>query len=1028
MEAATRTVFDWRCASYSDWNLHLFRYFFDVSTRGATVERIPATEEELRRAVGDPAALGQEVVTAFVAAIRSELPRGTSFCHYCLRKAQWNPESSDPPPYFGMLWFTCLLAAGYPDGAGNFRERFGALIGTEDDCRHGQRGGCLNDLWEAVAAWTAGQAGYANLVLPPRDGWMVNIGRSYYLAFPTRGDRKVLVDVLSAEDLLGGEPPIISVVRAIVDARERFGEDFRTALDHFVEDFLRGDRDPTESAFWRSIRVEASYGFLDEEDSSGTEALGLGARWDDDDSLLVRVTLNGFSSPLAGTVAHPLSVAGTAGPSHYITDAEGSADTVVEAALAADIQLPRGVSSRVRQGVLIFDEEASGEYRLAMGEQIEGAEVALVRAGLVEAFAQQFGGFAQESRFTGWCEVEGCRVYQLSDLPSGLRRATQLLHTTSAPRPRVGGGLRVAGGYLWAPLFKPVLRSPSASGVRCRGHGAWLDCVQSKDAGDWEFPRELQLDPPTDVAIEASFDVAFDGRPLRRVSRMPVRFVAHGHGCQYKTPSSGDYWRERAEARQVEHRGGEAVDLDITSAVPADADDLLKLDPSARYLGSGLGEMSRFPSEGFPWLAVGPKKHPRQLVYLGDLDDPALPDAGESSDKGDRRAWSQAFTAAKRVTAPTGAGYVDAAAEPRLQAVLASYRKRARRHPVDGEKRVCAPSNIDLSLDDLDVPPDAGAGRIKQAVEALSGLGLARGNIRLKELQAVVSELTRNRDFLLWEQVIRGWAEAGMVDLLRRQDRSETLVVPRSPRFVMVRRGSFVEARLIGLTTLEVERAIQGIVGSQIVWTRAISPFQPAVLGLAGLTSEQIASLSARVGLVDPEWIRWPDRNEPPAYLKVGDDFGGVTCSAPPEAYVFDARWDWEARMFRRQPSPGDTDSVAVERRRHPQRCSIYVVLVEGEAMAWSHLRSWALLRASELRDVRPFEALPEGTIEAVGRAPMHLPLSFGRMCSVVGRALPGPVLDREHRVTGYRYPFGSRLLELVRPLFPTGWVRSPTH
>ncbi len=1025
MDAATRIAFDWHTAGYPDWNALLVGYFLDASRRGSSVERIPATPEELLQAIEDPDANGDAVVSAFVQAVRSELPPGTSFCRYCFRRSTWTSSSDEPPHFFGMLWFTCLLAAGYPEGAGSFRERFRALIGTDDQCRHGRdQRGCLNELWEKLADWTRSHASHAELILPPADDRMVVIGRSYYLAFPTRRDRKVLADVLESEDLLGIEPPIIPVVRAIESARNRFSDDFRAALDHFIDHFLRGGRDPTDSAFWRAIRSEAAYGLFDEVPDSGTGKFGFAAVWDDDETLLLRLTSCESSSPLGtGTETRPLFIS-LGGATHYITDADGNPDSIVEAALASEIQLPHGLSSLIRQGLLIFVEEIAGEYRLAMGEEIDGAELALVRQDRVDAFNVLFGGATEDSRFDGWLEVSGCRVYQLSQLPAGLLGATQLLHTTSAPRPRLVGGLRVPGGYLWNPFFQPWLRSPAACEVLCNAHGEWVQCPPAEEPGDWTLPSSLDLIPPTSLAIRASFDVDFDGQVLRRQSTTTVRFVERGYGCDYNPPAAGAYWREGCAPEQSEHRGGTPVELEITSSTPSESADLLELDPSARYLGPGLGEMSREPVPNHPWLAIGNRKNPHDLVYVGDLERPILPDGGESADKGDRRVWSYAFRGAgARITARTNAGYLRLDAEPRLQGILAHYRRRASRQSAPRERRVCPPADIGSCFESDMANGVNSTEPAMQAVEVMAALALSRSGIRLREVQELVAGLTRKHDFLLWQQVIRAWADAGVVDLLRRQDRSETLVVPRAPRFVMVRRGPAVEARLIGLAGNDVLAAIHGLAGPAIRWTLASTPFQPALPRLVGLEAQDVEEVSDQIGLAPPQWLWWPAPQQPPGHLKIREDFGGLVHGPPPDAYRFDAKWDWRDMLFRLQPTREAVDLVSVERRRHPQRCSIYVVLVDGEAMAWSHLRSWALLRAAELLESTPFDASADGAIASSGRSPMHLPLAIGRLCSVVGVGLPGPILDGNQQVTGYRYPFGRRVYGLVRTLLPRGWV-----
>ena len=1002
--------FHWQTAEYPDWNLQMLDHFLSRNVHGSRVYTIPAAPEELSALVADDNADAAEVMNAFACAVKKSLPKGQSFCSFCLDYDGWQPESSERPHFFGMLWFTCLLASGYPDHGGDVRERFRTIIGTYDHFQYGKdRRGCLSRLWEDFATWTRHHPGYAELILPPEDERLNIIGRSYYLAFPNRQDRQILADVLFSIELVGIEPPILPVVNALERARHRFSEDFQAALEYFITHFLHANRDPRDSAFWRTIRTEALYGLGAPIKESG--AMTLIASWDDDETMLIRIVA-GEGVVLDGAT-HERLTEPFEGFSQSLSDQSGDVDILVRKALAGEVCLSRGLASLIRQGVLLFQEDIGGEYFLASGAEIDGTNVALVREDRLEGFRKTFGGHSEESRFEGWFEIEKCKVRQLSEIPSGLEGVTQLLHTTSSPRPRLVGGIRVANGYLWIPMLRPTIRSPGASAVDLIiGNQKW-SCERSGEEGDWSFPIGLQIDPPADVELRAVYEIDLNGHKFLRSGTTEFRFLQRGHGYDYKSIGSGPrYWREACNPEQLGQEGGEAVPLDIVTPNEGDSVDLLQVDPSARYLGPGLGEMSVERRATFQWLVTGTRKNPRDVVFIGDLDAAILPDGGESSHAGDRRAWAKAFASRQtRVTALTEGHYIGLAQEPRLQQLYKLFQRRARRELDVGELRSCAPSGIESSLQEK-LRTARPSEQTSLVVEATAALGLARSGLSWREFQELIGRLTGEEDYHLSHQLIRAWAEAGFLDILRRQDQSQTMIVPRRPRFIMVRRGPTVDATLIGLGTPGVISAIEGVAGhSSAIFVEPTTEFQPAAYRLLNLESEKVAEISKAVGLDSPEWLRWPANDTTPGYLSVGTNIRGFTHGAAPDAYGFDGKWDWQSMAFKHSAQNGQHELVEVERRRHPQRCSIYVVKVDGEDMIWCFFRSWALLRAAELRETPPFVISNDAVLRSTGVSPVHLPLPFGRLCSVLGGGLPGQEMDEMGRVNGYRYPFGTGLL-----------------
>ena len=128
----------WKTWTYAVWNERLLEYCFVRcgGPDGTPVTRLVATPEELSRVAGDDFASPDAIAEQFVRVIKQELPHGQSFCGYCLgrrSKNPWTPESRDSPHFFAMLWFTCLVAYGYPDPQSGFHARLTYLILEKHD-------------------------------------------------------------------------------------------------------------------------------------------------------------------------------------------------------------------------------------------------------------------------------------------------------------------------------------------------------------------------------------------------------------------------------------------------------------------------------------------------------------------------------------------------------------------------------------------------------------------------------------------------------------------------------------------------------------------------------------------------------------------------------------------------------------------------------------------------------------------------------------------------------------------------------
>ena len=1016
---------DWRRWSYADWNDRLIDYCLGDGVSGSgPLERLAATPEELvlvAGAIGDEMA---EVAAAFVRTCVANVPLGTSFCGFCgdykgrNRRSDnpWTTASDEAPHFFAMLWFTCLVAYGYPDAAGSFSDRLWRLVGNADHIK------CLPELWADLGRWSERQTATARdirpIVLPQDVGTRTTIGHSHFLAFPHQPDRRLIARVLTEAGLVGFEPPITPVIAALQDERGRFSRLFREDLDNFVSRFVEGSRDPRDSAFWRAVRQEA----LDPSFNSASRRGRRGrttilAVFDNEGGLLPLLGCSGDWTPPPGYLVKPLDNP-IGGFTHYAEADDGGLDAVVDAVFGSFSLLGPGPRSIINQGILVFQEDQSDEFFLATGHDISGADVALVRNDLVPAFRGLFGGDPEPSRLLGWTELTRCQVRPLDQLPAPLLGVVHLQRTMNPPTLRLVGGIKVPGGYLAFEGFLPRVRAPEVEQVRVLLRGErFLPCSHDAE-GDWVLPDEVMAELPTQFRVVASWPLG-DGRT--RTSDLAVNLRRAAIDDNYRQLVGGPYFLEGCRPGQQTIEAGQPIPLSICGADVTGSYDLLSCEPSARFLGPGLGEMALRRRPGFDWLAVGHKGRPELLAFVGDPEAPTAPADRRSPAPGDRRHWKAAFLKARRVMVLGRDGeYRDIAAIPTLQAA----QRRMARHAPSKMAVPCGETHLDTVRMH---PPNrtAPADLTLTMIDALAGLSARRGGLRYRTVQELFAELTGIRDFRLHQELIRALCEAGALDLVQDQLYSSTRLLARRPRFVAVHRGPTIEATLIGLVTrsrhAEVRRAAQAR-GLQTDEVQAGSPWQPSLLRVRG-ASDAVDLIRAELDLEATEWLSWNDPDHVPDHLRAEVELQELWDDVPSEGYSVAKYWLWDTAEFRRLSRPPE-GRVRVEQRANRASCSIYVVTVDEAPVLWTYIRNWALLFAYSRADRAPCRLDQRGWVSTAGRSPVHLPLPLGRLCAVLGEGAPGPMIDsRTKLVEGYCYPFGRRVTELVGSVIPTGWL-----
>ena len=821
-----------------------------------------------------------------------------------------------------MLWFTCLVAYGYPDpGEGGFHNRLTYLLLNKHDQLTQ-----LPRIWRDFRDWTHHHVrigtSIRELVLPPEDTFRTVIGYSYFLAFPHQHDRHILAEVLDKARLVGIEPPVSLTLEALEESRERFSDGFKQDLANLIEVFLEKGKDPRDSAFWRAVRQEAQRPSFERATSEPPSPgdVTIFAWWDDDELLRPYLVCTRDWIPPSGLVKVPLDF--EAGRfSHRIESNNGDDTTVVLKEGLHDAGAVTGGAKRaVEQGILPLDSVTSDEFQLATGGSITGCTLALVREDRVNPFIGAYGGSKEESAVPGWFEIKDCNIRELDELPESMQDATTLLHTTDSRRPRFGGGLRTpSGAFYRLKTYLPKVRAPEAQGVELLVGSRRLACTQdpaeNERPSDWQLPQALPLDQLNELLVEAKWKIRIRGFEITRRMQCRGDMVGWSFGIGYRPVPTGSYWWETC-AREMQPFEGPAseVPTGITTQDPARVADLLSFDTTARWLGPGIGEMSLTSRADFPWLAVGPKNRPDFLVFVGDTTAPTLPDGGSSPDKSNRRHWRRAFTGGWVDTyVAQDRDYVPVSENRAIDAVCKRYRFAARSQCLK-EGRQCQPTKLGHVTSDRNWGVDRISDEAALLGDILSILANNKSGISLRETHDHVGRLTGTDSLhALHQQVVRGWAESGAIDLLRRQDGRRTVVVARRPRFVVFRRGPKYLGTLLGLLPQSLESELERVAKKlrvNLSWRRPANRFQPFAAVVSNTSCKDIRELSKALGYEDFEFLDWSDSSKVPDHLQVR---GVVRQDEPPDAYKREAQWCTVHLAFRRVPeNPGE---IVVERR-----------------------------------------------------------------------------------------------------------------
>ncbi len=575
-EPSEATRISWRRWTHGMWNERLIDACLRTEDRAlleVPVNQFPASAEDLATLVGATSIEANEVVESFVATVRRELPRGTSFSGYCDSNGEWSPRSPDEPHFFAMLWFSCLVAAGYPSVSNDFFGRLERVLGKRDNVHK------LPRLWEGLAEWTRTRREdgdrYRELRLPESTAHRTVIGYSHLLAFPNRQDQSALVRVLIGAGSLDAEPSVQKSIAALNTRRASFSADFQGELAKFADAYSAG-ADVSNTALWRAVlhaaQEAASEAATSNDEVGGSTSFVL---IETDDGMLPTIACNGDVVPPLGFELQEYDLDDW---SHRIVARGRPPEAAGIDALSDGRLLSTREAIAVRRGVLPLTTVASGRYKVAAGADIDECQLALVRRDCISAFTAACGGNVLKWIVDEWCEVRGTDLSQRPETIPGLDELSSFARRTRTNTITLRGGLRSEGAYLYIEGYLPTIRAPGAHSVRVvRDAGFTLDCTNVD--GTWRLPADL--DPTLEYFIEAHSMADAD---VPHVERRAIRFLFEARRDDFRSKPSGHYYVESCSEAEFDVEPKLEVPLGITTRDASESTgDLLEFDATCRY-------------------------------------------------------------------------------------------------------------------------------------------------------------------------------------------------------------------------------------------------------------------------------------------------------------------------------------------------------------------------------------------------------------------------------------------------------------
>jgi hypothetical protein len=450
----------WSTWNAEQWNQRLLLFCFVQEADAPPWQGIRASEDDLLVLTGDsettPAVLAMALKRALALQASNHQEVLTPAALMARQVQLFLPTPAKLPPFFAFLWFTCLVAHGFPDPQmeGRFHRRFEELFGANQE-RHLS---ALPDAWEKLIRWLAldgifSGAPHRSLQLRPIPGNARLIGHSWTLSFPRLADRRLLLEHLSNDQARGHQldpwsPSFISRLQQV----SAFSHDFRNELKVHAEG-LRTDPD-LDSWFTGFLLAEIEQLFRLRE---GPEELTAATRCG---PLLLR----GYGRAIGvlllgdGLTAHEIAsfkrVDGKPwGVEHtellVPRDPEDPLYAAYDAGSLAIDPCDSPLSSLqplLNRGLLLFRRDPLlDQLRLVLGVPSGPISHALVRDAHAEPFLETFGGESLPCEEEGWHCLRG-----FTASTDQLRRFPSLASRNRTERPQLIplGGLRLERGFL----------------------------------------------------------------------------------------------------------------------------------------------------------------------------------------------------------------------------------------------------------------------------------------------------------------------------------------------------------------------------------------------------------------------------------------------------------------------------------------------------------------------------------------------------------------------------------------------------
>jgi len=533
------------------------------------VSRLAIRPEELARAAGAPegdAALARDT---FLRALRCS-PRAFRAHLSSVSLVVW--DLRDPPAFIAYLFFTCFAAASLDADLANegvFRERVRQLLGHDVGTTY-----ALTDLpllWEQFASWldeqrSAGKP-YRALILPDPGG-MTLIGYSVRLAFPRRGDRLRLSNLLATSGFPSS--PTVPEVFQLLGSTRGFSHDFRQVFDRAREALVKGLDLPELEAIWSAV-LEA--GALNRSSERPARVrYWLLAQEDDLGRINPFVVATGTPPGRDGGLRFLRLDESYDDFDHLVCASDGSPESVTKILLAearedsVTILGESPVPGALRDGVVLFQPLDSATWELAVTRPNDGRVRALVRSHLATSFMRLFGTSrpgARETQFEGWREIAEFDVTELA-YPDGILELASircLQRVEVSPQLRLVSGIRVDGGFLGIHGLLPELHCAEATEIAVLKYSdtpveapsaTFMDLKPGK-----EHPGVFGW-PPEGPDLEGSYLLAAT-REGRVVASRRVSFHSRALGHDYAGPTYPARWL--VEAGTTDMVTAEGTDL-----------------------------------------------------------------------------------------------------------------------------------------------------------------------------------------------------------------------------------------------------------------------------------------------------------------------------------------------------------------------------------------------------------------------------------------------------------------------------------